>query len=76
MFDRVAGRYGRRQPRHVGWRRRAVRVAQKKAIGRLLEGLAKAPRLLDLGAGTLDGGLEIVRRAPRALLIRGRRLLA
>jgi demethylmenaquinone methyltransferase / 2-methoxy-6-polyprenyl-1,4-benzoquinol methylase len=63
MFDRVAGRYdAANRVMSAGvdgvWRR--------KAIGRLLEGLGEAPRVLDLGAGTLDGGVEIVRRAPGA----------
>jgi ubiquinone/menaquinone biosynthesis methyltransferase len=63
MFDRVAVRYDAANRVMSGgvdvlWRR--------KAIGQLLAGLGDAPRILDLGAGTLDGGLEIVRRAPGA----------
>ena len=41
-------------------------VWRKKAIKRLLAGLGETPRLLDLGAGTMDGALEIVHRAPGA----------
>jgi demethylmenaquinone methyltransferase/2-methoxy-6-polyprenyl-1,4-benzoquinol methylase len=63
MFDRVAGRYdAANRVMSAGidglWR--------KKAIGWLLEDLGETPRVLDLGAGTLDGGVEIVRRAPGA----------
>lgn len=63
MFNRVARRYDAANRVmsagiDVVWRR--------KAIARLLEGLGEAPRLLDLGAGTLDGAIEIARRAPKA----------
>jgi len=63
MFDRVAGRYdAANRVMSAGvdglWR--------KKAIGKLLSDLGEAPRVLDLGAGTLDGAIEIVRRAPGA----------
>jgi demethylmenaquinone methyltransferase/2-methoxy-6-polyprenyl-1,4-benzoquinol methylase len=63
MFDRVADRYdAANRVMSAGvdviWRRRA--------IGRLLDGLGDRPVILDLGAGTLDGALEIARRAPEA----------
>jgi ubiquinone/menaquinone biosynthesis methyltransferase len=63
MFDRVADRYDAANRAmsagvDVLWR--------KKAVMRLLAGLGEAPLILDLGAGTLDGAIEIVRRAPRA----------
>ena len=65
MFDRIAGRYdAANRVMSVGidvlWRRKAMRA--------LLAGLGATPRLLDLGAGTLDGALEIVRRCPGALV--------
>jgi demethylmenaquinone methyltransferase / 2-methoxy-6-polyprenyl-1,4-benzoquinol methylase len=63
MFDRIAGRYDRAN--HVMsagvdvlWRR--------KAMAALLDGLADPPRVLDLGAGTLDGALEVLRQRPTA----------
>jgi ubiquinone/menaquinone biosynthesis methyltransferase len=65
MFDRVAARYdaaNRIMSAGVDilWRR--------KAIGWLAEGLrvdgVDEPRILDLGAGTLDGAIEIARRIP------------
>jgi ubiquinone/menaquinone biosynthesis methyltransferase len=80
MFNRVAWRYDAANRVMSGgidivWR--------KKAIARLLEDLGDAPRILDLGAGTLDGAIEITRRAPgaqvaaadfaREMLRRGRR---
>jgi demethylmenaquinone methyltransferase/2-methoxy-6-polyprenyl-1,4-benzoquinol methylase len=63
MFNRVARKYDTANRIMSGgidivWR--------KKAIARLLDGLGETPRLLDLGAGTLDGALEIARRAPGA----------
>ncbi|HEY4187846.1 MAG TPA: class I SAM-dependent methyltransferase, partial [Polyangia bacterium] len=66
MFNHIAPRYDRANRImsagvDIFWRR--------KAIPRLLEGLGPTPRLLDLGAGTLDGALEIVRRAPGAVVI-------
>ena len=80
MFDRIAGRYDvANRVMSVGfdvrWRRRAMR--------RLLDGLEPSPWVLDLGAGTLDGAVEIVRQRPdahvvaadftRAMLVAGRR---
>ena len=63
MFNRVASRYDAANRVmsagiDVVWR--------KKAIARLLDGLGEAPRILDLGAGTLDGALEIARRSSGA----------
>jgi demethylmenaquinone methyltransferase/2-methoxy-6-polyprenyl-1,4-benzoquinol methylase len=66
MFDRIAGRYDAANRAMSGgidvlWRRRAMKE--------LLAGLGERPRLLDLGAGTLDGALEIVRRKPGAQVV-------
>jgi demethylmenaquinone methyltransferase/2-methoxy-6-polyprenyl-1,4-benzoquinol methylase len=66
MFDRIAPRYdAANRVMSAGvdilWRRRA--------IGRLLDGLGETPRLLDLGAGTMDGALELARRAPGATVV-------
>ena len=63
MFDCIAGRYDRANRImsagvDVLWRR--------KAIGKLLAGLGESPRVLDLGAGTLDGAIEMLRRRPMA----------
>jgi ubiquinone/menaquinone biosynthesis methyltransferase len=80
MFNRVARRYDAANRVMSGgidivWRR--------KAIARLLQDLGDTPRVLDLGAGTLDGSIEIARQAPgaqvaaadfaREMLRRGRR---
>jgi demethylmenaquinone methyltransferase/2-methoxy-6-polyprenyl-1,4-benzoquinol methylase len=61
MFDRIAGHYDRLnrvmtfgQDRR--WRRRAVRLLQ----------LPPSPRVLDLGAGTGDLSIEILRQQPQA----------
>jgi ubiquinone/menaquinone biosynthesis methyltransferase len=68
MFDRIAERYdAANRAMSVGidivWR--------KKAMAPLLVRLPAAPppRILDLGAGTLDGALEIRRRRPDALVV-------
>jgi ubiquinone/menaquinone biosynthesis methyltransferase len=63
MFNRIAKRYdATNRAMSVGvdvvWRRRA--------IARLIDGLGETPRFLDLGAGTLDGAIEIARRVPGA----------
>ena len=63
MFDRIASRYDRaNRVMSAGvdgcWRR--------KAIHTLLDGLGPAPTVLDLGAGTLDGAIAILRRRPAA----------
>ncbi len=83
MFDRIAGRYdAANRVMSAGidviWRRRAMAA--------LLADLPAGARVLDLGAGTLDGALEIVRRRPdlqvvgadfaRQMLAVGRRKLA
>jgi ubiquinone/menaquinone biosynthesis methyltransferase len=80
MFDRIAGRYDvanrvMSAGLDVLWRRRAMRL--------LLDGLAARPCVLDLGAGTLDGAVEILRQRSdahvvaadftRAMLVAGRR---
>jgi demethylmenaquinone methyltransferase / 2-methoxy-6-polyprenyl-1,4-benzoquinol methylase len=63
MFDRIAGRYDRaNRVLSAGvdllWRRQAITA--------LLQGLGEAPVVLDLGAGTLDGAVAILRRRPGA----------
>ena len=66
MFDRIAGRYdAANRVMSAGidvlWR--------KKALALLLDGIGEAPRVLDLGAGTLDGALEIQRRRTDARVV-------
>ena len=63
MFDRIASRYDRANRImsagvDVLWRRKAIRMS--------LDGLGDSPSVLDLGAGTLDGAIEILRQRPRA----------
>jgi demethylmenaquinone methyltransferase/2-methoxy-6-polyprenyl-1,4-benzoquinol methylase len=71
MFDRIAVRYDAANRLMSGgidvlWRRKAMRT--------LLDRLPERPRVLDLGAGTLDGALEIVRRRPGAQEVGNRKL--
>lgn len=66
MFDRIAPRYdAANRIMSVGidvlWRRKALKP--------LLGGLGEGARLLDLGAGTLDGALEIMRQRPDARVV-------
>jgi demethylmenaquinone methyltransferase / 2-methoxy-6-polyprenyl-1,4-benzoquinol methylase len=66
MFNRIARRYdATNRAMSVGvdirWR--------KQAIARLIEGTGETPLFLDLGAGTLDGALEIARRLPGARVV-------
>jgi ubiquinone/menaquinone biosynthesis methyltransferase len=66
MFDRIAGRYDTaNRVMSVGldvlWRRRAMRC--------LLDGLEPSPWVLDLGAGTLGGAVEIMRQRPDAHVV-------
>ena len=66
MFDRIAGRYDRaNRIMSAGvdglWRRKAIRA--------LLAGLGDSPCVLDLGAGTLDGAIAILRRKPAAVVL-------
>ncbi len=66
MFDRIARRYdAANRVMSAGvdvlWRR--------KAMAPLLESVPVAPKILDLGAGTLDGALEILRRRPDARVV-------
>jgi len=63
MFNRIAKRYdATNRAMSVG----VDVVWRKKAIARLVDGMGEAPRFLDLGAGTLDGAIEIARRVPGA----------
>ena len=66
MFDRIAPRYdAANRVMSAGidvlWRRAAMRA--------LVADLGPRPLVLDLGAGTLDGALEIVRRRPEARVV-------
>jgi demethylmenaquinone methyltransferase / 2-methoxy-6-polyprenyl-1,4-benzoquinol methylase len=63
MFERIAARYDRANRimsagMDILWRR--------QAIAALLAGLPAEPIVLDLGAGTLDGAIAVLRRRPRA----------
>jgi demethylmenaquinone methyltransferase/2-methoxy-6-polyprenyl-1,4-benzoquinol methylase len=80
MFERIAGRYDRaNRIMSAG----VDRLWRGQAVRRLLDGLGQAPCILDLGAGTLDGAIAILRRRPagrvlaadfaRNMLVAGRR---
>ena len=63
MFDRIAGHYDRANRImsagvDILWRRNAIR--------NLTAGLGLSPCVLDLGAGTLDGAIEILHERPDA----------
>jgi demethylmenaquinone methyltransferase / 2-methoxy-6-polyprenyl-1,4-benzoquinol methylase len=63
MFNRIARRYdATNRAMSVG----VDIVWRKRAIGRLIEGMGESPMFLDLGAGTMDGAIEIARRVPGA----------
>jgi ubiquinone/menaquinone biosynthesis methyltransferase len=63
MFNRIAKRYdATNRAMSVG----VDVVWRKRAIARLVDGMGDAPRFLDLGAGTMDGAIEIARRVPGA----------
>jgi demethylmenaquinone methyltransferase/2-methoxy-6-polyprenyl-1,4-benzoquinol methylase len=71
MFNRVARRYDAANRImsagvDVLWRRKAIRWL---ADGLRVDGASERPRVLDLGAGTLDGALEIARRIPGARVV-------
>ena len=66
MFDRIAGRYdAANRVMSIGidvrWRRKAMRP--------LLADLPQGGCVLDLGAGTLDGALEILKRRPDSRVV-------
>jgi ubiquinone/menaquinone biosynthesis methyltransferase len=68
MFNRVARRYDAANRImsagvDVLWRRKAIRWL---ADGLRIDGATERPCILDLGAGTLDGAIEIARRIPGA----------
>jgi len=70
MFDRIAGRYdAANRVMSAGidifWRRKAL----EKLLAGLVAGSGETPRILDLGAGTLDGAMEIRRRHPAAQVV-------
>jgi ubiquinone/menaquinone biosynthesis methyltransferase len=63
MFDRIAGRYDlANRILSAG----VDRFWRHQAITTLLDGLGDSPTTLDLGAGTLDGAIAILRRRPSA----------
>ena len=63
MFDRIAGHYDRaNRIMSAG----VDRLWRRKAIRNLTAGIGPSPCVLDLGAGTLDGAIEILHMRPDA----------
>src|SRR4051812_50229671 len=66
MFDRIAGRYdAANRVMSAG----IDVLLRRQALGVMLDRIAANPRLLDLGAGALDGALALRRGRPGARVV-------